>query len=104
MSSRVLASVVTAALVITALAAYFTYSAWRERRVDNVVEGMTRAEVRSIAGEPDSIEPAKGTEFMCSSSAGVEVWSYDLTGSNHALLVFDAQGRLICKSMYFIVV
>jgi hypothetical protein len=102
MNSRLLALVIVAVLLVAAVASYCAYGSWREHRVDQVIEGMTREQVRKIAGPPDQIGSPTAFESSCVPGGGQEVWSYDLTDSNRVALVFDSHGRLICKTLYFI--
>src|ERR1043165_2001112 len=65
MNSRLLALVVVASLLVGAIASYCTYGTWREHRVDEVIEGMTREQVRKIAGSPDRIGSPTAFESSC---------------------------------------
>src|ERR1700686_1123253 len=104
MRARVFATIVLVALLAGGFTTYQAYSSWLARRTDAVEDGMTKAQVRNIAGKPDDVRAPTKSEFGCSPGLGGEVWSYELTEGVQAMIVFDAQGHVACKTFSLIAV
>lgn len=98
MSSRRVASLVVASVVVMLLAGSLGWNEWRTRRLERIRIGGSKADVIAAFGEPDRDGPS-GVFCGCWNVPAGECWTWKLVGQSYLCVCFDKAGKVICHDV-----